>query len=278
LDEFSKSGRDFVGSERAGDNLYTDSVLALNADTGKLQWYVQQNPHDDRDWDTTAAPMLYAVGGRRIMAVGSKDGRLYFYDRDQHKLMARRDLLVRENDTGTLPSGKPTHVCPGGLGGVEWNGPAFDSVTKMVFINTNDLCVTVTPGPYAAAGGIPVLDSPEKARGWLRAFDGASSREIWHYKADSPMLAAVTPTGSGLILTGTGAGQFVAFDAKTGQQLYSFYTGGAVAGGISTYLVGKRQYIAVTSGNSSKSLWRNSGGAIVVVFGLPQIARFTKGR
>lgn len=263
---------DFDGSERPGDNLYTDSVIVLDADSGKLKWYIQQNPHDVRDWDTAAAPVLYAMGGRNLMAVGSKDARLYLYDRDRHTLVTQRELIERQNATGVLPSGKPTHVCPGGLGGVEWNGPAFDPSIGLLFVNTNDWCMTLTPqnpGDFMPAGGVPVLDPPDKARGWLRAFDAATGNERWHYHADSPMLAGITPTASGLLFTGTGAGEFLAFEAKTGRQLYSFNTGGAVAGGVSTYLVGDRQYVAAASGNSSKSLWQNTGGPMIIVFGLP---------
>jgi PQQ-dependent dehydrogenase (methanol/ethanol family) len=274
---------DFDGSKRQGANLYTDAVVVLDADTGKLKWYVQQNPHDVRDWDTSAAPMLYTVGGRNMMAVGSKDARLYLYDRDRHSQVARRDLTQRVNDVGVLAPGLANRVCPGAVGGVEWNGPAFDPTDKLLFVSVVDWCMTVTPPGSAAAaatqdasvtGGVSVvMDASDKARGWLRAFDAATGEERWHYEADSPMLAGLTPTASGLLLTGTGAGDFLAFEAKTGRKLYSFHTGGSVAGGISTYLVGDRQYVAVASGNSSKLIWRNSGGAIVVIFGLPDERR-----
>jgi glucose dehydrogenase len=82
------------------------------------------------------------------------------------------------------------------------------------------------------------------------------------------MLAAVTPTASGLVMTGTGSGDFLVFDAATGRQLYSFYTGGAMAGGVSTYRSGGKQYVAVASGNSSKALWQTTGAATLIVFGL----------
>jgi alcohol dehydrogenase (cytochrome c) len=113
------------------------------------------------------------------------------------------------------------------------------------------------------------MDPPEKARGTLRAFDAETAKERWVYNADSPMLAGVTPTASGLVMTGTGSGNFMVFDGATGKTLYSFYTGGAVAGGISTYMVDGRQYVAVISGNMSKGLWKTTGAATVVIFGLP---------
>ena len=85
------------------------------------------------------------------------------------------------------------------------------------------------------------------------------------------MVGGITTTATGLVFTGSAVGDLLAFDAKTGQQLYKFYTGGAVAGGVSTYMVAGRQYVAVASGNTSKSVWfeLNAGAATIVVFGLP---------
>jgi PQQ-dependent dehydrogenase (methanol/ethanol family) len=267
-------GADFDGRRRPGANLYTDSVIVLAADTGGLQWYVQQNPHDVRDWDTGAAPAIYDQDGRQFMAVGSKDARLYFYDRAGHALLARRDLGRRFNDTITPQPGVPLRLCPGALGGVEWNGPAYSPVERMVYVNSVDWCMTLTvqksqgkaSNPY---GGIPVFDPPSEARGSLRGFDAATGEQMWTYEANTPMLAGLTPTASGILITGSGDGELLVFNSKTGRQLYSFYTGGAIAGGVSTYLVNDRQYIAVPSGNSSKSLWQNRGAATLIVFGLP---------
>jgi hypothetical protein len=124
--------------------------------------------------------------------VGTKDARLYLYDRDAHDLIVRRDLTRRENATGILPPGVPTHVCPGSLGGVEWNGPAFDPANGLLYVNTVDWCVTITPQTSKErnpGGGTPAFDPPEKARGWLRAFDAFTLQERWHYEADSPIPA-----------------------------------------------------------------------------------------
>jgi alcohol dehydrogenase (cytochrome c) len=159
------------------------------------------------------------------------------------------------------------------LGGVEWFGPAYDPIDRMLFVNTVDRCATFKMEEDQASGtpwgGDMVLDPPNSARGWLRAFDAATGAERWAYQAHGPMLAGITPTASGLILTGSGDGEFLVFDSRTGRKLYRFYTGGAIAGGISTYTVAGKQYIAVPSGNSSKSLWDNTGGAMLIIFGLP---------
>jgi len=260
---------------RPGDNLYTDSVIVLDADTGKLRWYVQQNPHDTHDWDTGAAPTIFDQEGRKFLAVGSKDARLYIYDRDSHALLAKADLAQRLNTDIPL-STKPVRVCPGVMGGVEWNGAAYDPNNRMLFINSVDWCATLTqqdpehPGAYGL-GGAYTQDPPQQATGSLRAFDAASGIERWAYSRGGPMVAGITTTAAGLVFTGTPGGDLLAFDGKTGRQLYDFYTGGAVAGGVATYMVAGKQYVVAISGNSSKSVWfeLNTGAATVVVFGLP---------
>jgi PQQ-dependent dehydrogenase (methanol/ethanol family) len=259
---------------RPGDNLYTDSVIVLDADTGKLKWYVQQNPHDTHDWDTSAAPTIFDQEGRKFMAVGSKDARLYIYDRDSHALLAKTDLAQHLNTDVPLSS-KPVRVCPGIMGGVEWNGAAYDPSNRMLFINSVDWCATLTrqdpehPGAYGL-GGAYTQDPPQQATGSLRAFDAATGIERWVYSA-GPMVAGITATATGLVFTGSPAGDLLAFDGKTGRQLYNFYTGGAVAGGVATYMVAGKQYVVAVSGNSSKSVWfeLNTGAATIVVFGLP---------
>jgi alcohol dehydrogenase (cytochrome c) len=264
-------GLDFDGTARPGINLYSDSVVVIDADSGKLVWYAQQNQHDIHDWDTAAAPVIYDQDGREFMAVGSKDARLYIYDRDNHALIARRDLTARMNDEVPLSSERGVRVCPGVLGGVEWNGPAYDPLDKLLFVNTVDWCTTFKRSKNPSEnpqGGTLIFDPLTEARGWLRAFDAATGEARWSYEAGTPMLAGITPTATGLLLTGSGDGDFLIFDAKTGRRLYKFYTGGSIGGGPSTYLVGGRQYIAVASGNSSKSLWQINGAATVVVFGL----------
>jgi alcohol dehydrogenase (cytochrome c) len=267
-------GPDFDARERPGDNLYTDSVVVLDAGTGRLKWYVQQTPHDTHDWDTAAAPALYDVGSRKFMAVGSKDARLYLYDRSTHARIAVADLArERLNDTLPLSTDKGLRICPGALGGVEWNGPAYDASKHMLFVNSVDWCVTLTLQARGAQGntlgGGFALDPPGDARGSLRAFDAATGEPRWIYSSDAAMLAGVTPTAAGIVMTGSSDGNFLVFDSATGEKLYAFYTGGTVAAGVSTYQADGKQYVAVLSGNSSKSTWHDIGAATVLIFGLP---------
>ena len=264
-------GSDIDGSERPGDNLYTDAVVVLDARTGKLVWYAQQVPHDLWDWDTAAAPAIYDLDGNAYMAVTNKGGWLYLYDRKTHKLIAKQELTRHEN-VGVPPTVQGLHVCPGTLGGVEWNGPALDPKRGLVFVNTADWCVTLTlqsGGVKNNFGGALKFDPPTDAKGWLRAFDAKTGAPKWTYQSDSPMIAGVTPTGGGLVFTGSLDGDLLGFDAETGNILYRFNTGGAIAGGISSYAIDGKQYLAVASGNSSKTIWVTKGAPTLIVFGLP---------
>ncbi len=268
-------GADMDGDLRPGANLYTDSVVVLNADSGKLDWYVQQVPHDTHDWDTAAAPVLYEVGGRKYMAVASKDGWLYLYDRDTRKLIAKSEIDTHLNTDKPLEPGVEMRVCPGTLGGAEWNGPAVDPKTKMLFVNAVDWCGgfkrQTTPG--STFGGSLNFDPIEQVTGWTRGFDAETGAQKWVRHVDGPMVAGVTATAGGVVFTGTPSGLFWALSATTGDILYEFNTGGAIGGGISTYAVDGRQYVAVTSGNASKTIWKTAGSPTVIIFALPKDER-----
>ncbi len=168
-------------------------------------------------------------------------------------------------------------MCPGILGGVEWSDTAFNPVTNLLYVPAVDWCATFAafeetrfvPGKLYM-GGTADLDPPEKSQGWITAIDAATGTVKWKYRSPRPMLASVTTTAGNLLLTGELTGDFLALDARTGQELYRFNTGGPMGGGIVTYAVGGRQYIAATSGSPS-NLWvdKYRGSPTVVVFKLP---------
>lgn len=273
---------DFNGGLRPGDNLYTDSVIVLGSKTGKLAWYVQQVPHDTHDWDTAAAPLIYDLNGGKYMAVANKGGWLYIYDRVTHKLVAK------EQTTTHLNSDKPVSLtgrrdCPGILGGVEWNGPALDPMQNMLLVNSVDWCATYKLGEtrYVEGslyfGGSASFDPVKDARGWTRAYEATSGKTLWSVKQATPMIAAVTPTAGGVLFTGNQNGDFMAMDSKTGQKLYSFRTGGAMAGGVVTYTMNGQQLVAAASGNASRSIWSTTGASTIFIFGLRAGASDTSG-
>jgi alcohol dehydrogenase (cytochrome c) len=263
----------YNGDARPGANLYTDSVVALHTDTGKLAWYAQQVPHDLHDWDTAAAPALYQRDGRRLVAVANKGGWLYVYDRDTHALVSRSEVTSHENIGAPVPP-SGIHVCPALFGGVEWNGPAYSPKDGALFVNSVDWCGIFTSSVSAYKAGAPyfdgdvTLDPIDKAKGWLSSFDAVTGGQKWTYKSATPMIAGVTPTAGGIVMTGDLNGNFLVFDSDSGKIVYRFYTGGAIAGGISTYDVDGQQYVAVASGNASRTLWLTTGAPTVFIFAL----------
>jgi alcohol dehydrogenase (cytochrome c) len=209
------------------------------------------------------------------MAVATKGAWLYLYDRATRELLAQ-PALSRHLNTDRELSAAPTHYCPGLLGGVEWNGPAYIPAAGLLVVNSVDWCGSATQGENhyvegsAYFDGVYVPDPVSEAAGWTRAFDAVTGKPAWSRHSASPMAAGVTPTAGGVVFTGDLDGYFLALDARTGDTLYRFNTGGAMAGGVSTYSVDGRQYVAVASGNSSRSTWATRGAATVVVFALPR--------
>lgn len=264
---------DFNDQARPGANLYTDSVVALSLDTGKLAWYVQQVPHDVHDWDTAAAPALFEQGGRRYMAVASKNGLLFIYDRDSQQTLSQTPFTTRENVDVPLRMDARVHICPGALG--QFNGPGYSPQLKMLFLGAADRCNVIQMGESKFVpggiyfGGMFIPDPKEKQSGWIKAFDPSNGRELWSVHRPDIVLSAVTPTAGGLLLTGDSGGDFLALDAKSGKILYRFATGGPISAGITTYGAGGRQFIAVPSGSSSRDSASANGAATLVVFGLP---------
>jgi PQQ-dependent dehydrogenase (methanol/ethanol family) len=269
-------GPDFNPNSRKGANLYTDSVVVLDADTGKLAWYVQQVPADFHDWDTAAAPSIYDQDGRQFMAVASKDGYLYLYDRNTHRTIATATTMTRVNADVPFNGTTPVRYCPGGLG--QWNGPAYSPQDRLLFVGAADRCDTIQmeDPKYVKGqlffGGMLRPGKNESMSGTVRGIDAATGQERWIYHSPTVIVAGVTPTAGGLLMTGEGGGDFLVFDAKSGKTLYRFATGGGIAAGITTYEVDGEQLIAVPSGNSSRFVWNTSGSATVIVFGLAQRA------
>lgn len=248
---------DIVPGHRPGANLYTDSMVVLDAATGALKWYHQLVSHDGHDLDLGAAPMLYQNSdGEPMAAIGSKNGHLYGVNRETHKRVFDTPLVKIENE-GVQPTAAGLHICPGVLGGVEWNGPAFDAKNKAIVVGAVDWCATITPvkaqkfipGQFML-GGKWTMD-PD-ASGWIEAVDPDKGTVRWRYHAEAPVVAAVTPTAGGVTFSGDMNGNFLVLDSGSGALLLKTNTGGAMAGGVITYLRGGTQYVALTSGNVSR--------------------------
>lgn len=262
---------DFSPQDRPGSNLFTDSVLVLDARTGALHWWYQLVPHDGMDWDLGAAPMLYRDGKERdLVAAAGKDGYLHVVDRSTHAL-AFKVATTTVDAPQSRPASPGAKMCPGPLGGTEWNGPAFDPVRKMIFTGALDLCATVQSAPgetyvtgRAFIGGtwqIPM----EPATGWVSAFDANTGKVRWKFHTEAPVVSGITPTAGGIVMAGDNAGNFIVLDSDTGKQLKKVETKGSLSGGIVTYEIGGRQYVAFNSGNISRSQFGAVGRPSIIV-------------
>jgi alcohol dehydrogenase (cytochrome c) len=267
-------GFDFADKYRPGENLYTNSVIALDARTGALHKYYQIVPHDFHDWDLTSAPLVFNTKGKhkRVMTAG-KDGHLVSIDPNTDKITWKTPVTTIANaDAPLKPEG--THFCPGTVGGVEWNGPAYSPATNLVYVNAVDRCSTVKDDPdydgkknmlgSANAFG----DKDEDGHGWVNAIDADSGAVKWKYKASTPMVAGLAVTASGLVFTADMASNFMVFDAADGKLLHTMKLGQPTGGGVITYTSNAgRQRIAVASGMENR-IMDTHGQPTIYVFGL----------
>ncbi|HTJ64063.1 MAG TPA: PQQ-binding-like beta-propeller repeat protein [Alphaproteobacteria bacterium] len=255
---------DFDGDARKGDNLYTCAIVVLDVRTGKLIWFYQVTPHDTHDYDLTQAVPLFnaKIDGkmRNLVVAAGKEGTVHVLDRDTHEHLYVVPVTTRQNTDkpwiaiDTTAGGE--RVCPGAIGGVQWQGPSFNPDTNRLYVDAADFC-SITRDPT------------DKSRGWLTAIDASTGKIAWQYSAERPMLAAVTTTSSKLVFGGELDGNVVAFDAENGKKLFNFNVGGPITGGIATYMVGKRQYLVAASG-AANSFWRAApGSSTIIVFALP---------
>ncbi len=264
---------DLRNMDRPGNNLHTDSVVALDARTGKLKWATQLLANDNHDWDTTGAVLVPLKNGKKIVSVNSKNGFVYALDPGTGKILWKTPVTTLKNVTlPATPEG--VHVCPGIFGGVEWNSTAYSRTNDALVVNSVDWCVTNKLGPKEEHlpgalyfGGIPVPDPIGESKGWTHALDANTGKVLWKIAQPTPMIGGVTPTAGGVVFTGDLLGNFQVLDTKSGRMLYQFQTGGPIAGGVVTYEVSGKQYVAIAAGNVSLIPGNRPGNPSIVVFG-----------
>ncbi len=265
-------GPDYNSRMRPGANLFTISVVAINARTGKLKWWYQLRPNDDHDWDATVVS-LFDSNGQKLVATAGKEGVLHVVNRQDGALVFKLPVTTQLNHEVPLtPEG--VRVCP--VAGVQWNGPAYSPKSDLLYVNAIDWCTVFKLGPdpewvatvpyTGLANGWGTNDPIAKAYGWINAVDPKTGKMRWRIKWPTPMYAALTPTAGDVLFTGDLNGDFLVLDARSGKTLYRFNTGGPIAGGVVTYERKGKQYVAVASGNSGGSI-PLPGSATIVVFG-----------
>ncbi|WP_161884077.1 pyrroloquinoline quinone-dependent dehydrogenase [Deinococcus alpinitundrae] len=252
---------DFASQYRPGANLYTDSVVVLDAATGKLSHYYQQIPNDNKDYDTAAAPVLYDIDGTKHIAVATKAGYLFGYNEsDKTQTFKVATIKVMNQEKNPTAAGLP--ICPNYSAGTQWSGPAFKPGANMLVVNTVDWCGTVKLGEVRLIkgqlffGGAMQLNPASEAIGNTIGYDGATGKELWRYKSPGVrIVGGVTTTGGNLVFSGDADGNMYALDSSNGKVLFKSNIDKApIGGGVSTYTVGGKQYVAVAAGNTSKGL------------------------
>ncbi|HXW31425.1 MAG TPA: PQQ-binding-like beta-propeller repeat protein [Xanthobacteraceae bacterium] len=259
---------DYDNSVRPGENLFTGSVVVLDAKTGAYKNHFQLVPKDWHDWDVSnPPPLINTAGGKRLMAVSPKDGFVYGFDLADNKLLYKTPVTKIENVEESLSPDKEVHFCPGGGGGEEWNSPGYDPRTNLIFTGEVDWCITVKLQTreeiVAAATGqfwtgerslnpANVFGKFSRAdgywSGWLHAVDADTGVWKWRLKSNYPIVGGVTPTAGGLVFFGDVGGDLYAVDAANGQKLWGQDLGGAIGGGVITYTANGMQKVAVTTG------------------------------
>jgi alcohol dehydrogenase (cytochrome c) len=283
-------GPDFDGSVRPGDNLFTNSVLALDPDDGSIKWHYQWTPHDVWDYDGINENILFDRDGRKLLAHFDKNGHLFVLDRTTGKLVrvstfARVTWGSIDPTTGRVsvkltPTREGVEICPGPAGAKEWPHAAYHPGTGLLYTPVVEQCGVFTTKETEFKESMPYWGGGVENRGiegWghVKAIDPTTGREVWSWKAEHPMLSSLLATGGDLIFAGEPSGEFDAFDSRTGELLWQFQTGNGIHGSPMTYSVREKQYVAVPTGwggwikGFAPELYGAPRGHALIVFSLP---------
>ena len=294
---------DFYSAARKGDNLYTASVVALDAKTGKLNWHRQEVPHDLWDYDSPYESLLLDRDGKQLLVHLNKGGYVSVMDKRTGALhnvwkLAKHANWVAGIDPGTgeligrnePEMGKNKTFCPSVLGARSWNHGAYNPSTGLWYTNAVEICNVVRPGrqdprslglaqPFFGAENLELVPPPgDKASARLDARDPVTGKLAWTIDYPAPVLGSLLTTAGGLVFNGDSNGVVHAYDAKTGKEVWSFNTGSGIRAGITSYAVNGKQYILVPSGFGSlfagfasavfPEYKKVNGGAALIAFAL----------
>lgn len=258
---------DWNGDLRKGDNLHTCSLVALEADTGRLRWAFQFTPHDVHDWDANQVPILLdtAFGGkmRKLVVTPNRNAFHYVLDRETGEFLAGKAFAKQTWASGldakgrpmvlpnTEPSEKGTLVWPSLQGAVNWYSPSYSPLTGWVYAAVREMGsyyykaeAEYEPGAFFLGGGEQALTG-DQAWGAVRALEATTGEIKWEFRLHSPPWAGTLSTAGGVVFGGCNEGNFFALDQKNGKLLWEFQTGGPIHANPVTYLVDGKQCIAI---------------------------------
>lgn len=264
---------DLDGSLRPGDNLYTDSLVAVNLDTGQYVCHLQYIAHDVWDLDAVSPPIITTVAGKDGKPIkgvlhGGKTGHVYVHDANDCSLVRFSEAMVPQENMWVLPTKDGARMLPGANGGVEWSPMAINPNLGLTYaINLHQpMTYHVESSPYPAGklwlgGAFKVIPSEEQW-GNVTAVDYNTGKIRWQVKTPQPMIGGILATAGGLVFTGEANGQFKAYDAETGSILWKFQAGAGVNAPPSSYSVDGKQYVVVGAGGNTQIDYKRGNNII----------------
>src|SRR5712672_623853 len=264
---------DLDGSLRPGDNLYTNSLVSLDLDSGKYVCHLQYIAHDVWDLDAASPPILVDVrdkSGKVIPGVihGGKTGHVYVHDRKDCSLIRFSDAMVPQENMWVLPTAEGARMLPGANGGVEWSPMTVNPQLGLTYaINLHQpMTYHVQSSPYPGGklwlGGAFKAIPGEEQWGNITAVDYNTGKIKWQVKTPQPMIGGILATAGGLVFTGEGNGKFAAYDSSSGKEMWNFRAGAGVNAPPSTYMVDGKQYVVVGAGGNTQVDFRRGNNII----------------
>jgi alcohol dehydrogenase (cytochrome c) len=266
-------GPDWNGDVRPGDNLYTCSLLAIDAASGKIKWHFQYTPHDTHDWDANEIPVLldaeFNGRQRKLVAMANRNAFYYLNDRVTGEFLLGEAYAKQTWAQGLDAKGRPivlpktdpsyegTLVYPALNGAVNWLSPSYSPLTKLFYVAARERGayyfksdVKFKPGTFYAGGGERAIDGDDKAWGAVRALEATTGKLKWEFRLHTPAWAGVLATAGGVVFSGANEGNFFALDAATGKPLWDFQTGGVVVANPISFLIDGKQHVAIAAGQA----------------------------
>jgi alcohol dehydrogenase (cytochrome c) len=269
---------DLYGAERPGDNLYTDSIVAVDLDKGTYKCHFQYIAHDVWDLDAVSPPILVDVkdkGGRMVPGVihGGKTGHVYVHDRKDCSLIRFSEAMIPQENMWVLPTAEGARMLPGANGGVEWSPMSWDPKNRLaIALNLHQpMTYHVEAAKYPGGsklwlgGAFKVIPS-EKQWGRVAAVNIDTGKVVWKHDTEQPLIGGGLATAGGLYFFGEGNGSFNALDTRSGRKLWSFNCGAGANAMPVSYMVGGKQYVAMGCGGNTQLDFKR--GNSVFVFAL----------
>jgi alcohol dehydrogenase (cytochrome c) len=260
---------DLYGDIRPGDNLYTNSIVAVDLNSGAYKAHFQYIAHDVWDLDAVSPPILTQAKGKDgkvqdVVIHGGKTGHIYVHDRKDLSLIRFSEAMIPQENMWVLPTPEGVRMLPGANGGVEWNPMAVNPKLGLAY---HVEAAEYPGGSKLWLGGAFKVIPGEKQWGRVAAVDINTGKMVWKADTEQPLMGGMLATAGNLVFTGEGNGQFNAYDARSGKLLWTFQCGAGVNAPPTSYMVNGKQYIAVAAGGNTQLDFKR--GNNVIVFALP---------